>query len=221
MAGTISPPGSAFTAAPSPVNTSIEMPTVRNFNPLKSSGLVTGFLNQPSGWVGIGPVREGHHVGVDRLVELVEELLAPAVLVPGQEHVGVHAERRARAPQRQRLLLAVMVGEDAVAAVERALGHGVEQAERRHHRARRQHLDLDVAPGHVVDLLGEVVRVLVEDVLGRPGALPAHGDGTLRLDHVGEAERRCAGRRRRGAFQKPPAGRFRDCLLIAHVAPPR
>ena len=55
MAGTMSPPGSAFTAAPSPVNTSIEMPTVRNLSPLKSSGLVTGFLNQPSGWVGMGP----------------------------------------------------------------------------------------------------------------------------------------------------------------------
>ena len=38
-----------------PVNTSIEMPTVRNFRPLMSSTLVTGFLNQPSGWVGIGP----------------------------------------------------------------------------------------------------------------------------------------------------------------------
>ncbi len=55
-AGTISPPGSALTAAPSPVNRSIEMPTVRNLSPLKSSGLVTGLLlNQPSGWVGIGP----------------------------------------------------------------------------------------------------------------------------------------------------------------------
>ena len=55
IAGTISPPGSAFTAAPSAVNTSIEMPTVRNFRPLKSSVLVIGFLNQPSGCVGIGP----------------------------------------------------------------------------------------------------------------------------------------------------------------------
>src|SRR6267154_1738824 len=55
IAPTISPPGSAFTAAPMPVNTSIEMPTVRYFRPLKSSALVIGFLNQPSGWVGIGP----------------------------------------------------------------------------------------------------------------------------------------------------------------------
>jgi hypothetical protein len=31
------------------------MPTVRNFRPLKSSTLCTGFLYQPSGWVGIGP----------------------------------------------------------------------------------------------------------------------------------------------------------------------
>ena len=55
MADTISPPGSAFTAAPRPWNTSMEMPTVRNLRPLKSSTLVTGRLNQPSGWVGIGP----------------------------------------------------------------------------------------------------------------------------------------------------------------------
>ena len=55
IAATISPPGSALTAAPMPVNTSIEMPTVRNLRPLKSSTLVIGFLYQPSGWVGIGP----------------------------------------------------------------------------------------------------------------------------------------------------------------------
>jgi hypothetical protein len=33
----------------------MEMPTVRNLRPLKSSVLVIGFLNQPSGWVAIGP----------------------------------------------------------------------------------------------------------------------------------------------------------------------
>ncbi len=55
IAETISPPGSALTAAPMPLNTSIEMPTVRNLMPLRSSALVTGFLNQPSGCDGIGP----------------------------------------------------------------------------------------------------------------------------------------------------------------------
>ena len=55
MAGTISPPGSALTDTPIAVNTSIEMPTVRNFRPFMSCTRVTGFLNQPSGCVGIGP----------------------------------------------------------------------------------------------------------------------------------------------------------------------
>src|SRR5437868_146370 len=55
IAETISPPGRALTAAPIAVNTSIEMPTVRYLIPLRSSALVIGFLNQPSGWVGIGP----------------------------------------------------------------------------------------------------------------------------------------------------------------------
>jgi hypothetical protein len=31
------------------------MPTVRNFRPLRSSARAIGFLNQPSGWLGIGP----------------------------------------------------------------------------------------------------------------------------------------------------------------------
>src|ERR1041384_5420850 len=55
IAEAISPPGSALTAAPIPVNRSIEIPTVRYLTPWKSSTLVIGFLNQPSGCVGIGP----------------------------------------------------------------------------------------------------------------------------------------------------------------------
>ena len=55
MAGTISPPGRAFTAQPMAVYMSTESPTVRNFIPLRSSSLVIGFLNQPKGCVGIGP----------------------------------------------------------------------------------------------------------------------------------------------------------------------
>jgi len=38
IAGTISLPGSAFTAAPMPLNRSIEMPTVRYFMRLEMSG---------------------------------------------------------------------------------------------------------------------------------------------------------------------------------------
>ena len=54
-AGTISPPGSGFTAAPMAVYMSTAKPTVRNFTPFRSSALAIGFLNQPKGWVGIGP----------------------------------------------------------------------------------------------------------------------------------------------------------------------
>ena len=56
-AGTISPPGSGFTATPISVNTSTARPTVRNFRPFMSSTRATGFLNQPSGCVGMGPYR--------------------------------------------------------------------------------------------------------------------------------------------------------------------
>jgi hypothetical protein len=74
-----------------------------------------------------------------------------------------------------------MIDQHAVTAVERSLGDRVEQAEGRHHSAGRQHFDLQIAAGHVVDDLGVVLRVFVEDVLRRPGALPAHGDRALRL----------------------------------------
>ena len=45
-----------------------------------------------------------------------------------------------------------------------------------------------IAAGHVDDLLGEVQSELVEDILLRPGALPAHRGDPLRLDDIGEAE---------------------------------
>ena len=102
--------------------------------------------------------------------------------MPGEQHVGVHRVAGAGAPQRQRVLLAVVIDEHAVAAVERALRHGIDQPERRHHGAGRKHLDLEVAAGHVVDRLGVVERVFVEDILRRPRALEAHGDRPLRLD---------------------------------------
>ena len=187
IAETISPPGSALTAAPMPVNTSIEMPTVRNLTPLQVLRLGDRLLEPAERLGRHRPVGERDDVGADRGVELFEQLLAAAILVPGQQHVGVHREAGTRAPERERGLLAVVIDQHAVAAVERALRHRVEQAEGRHHGAGRQHLDLEVAAGHVVDLLGEVERVFVEDVLGRPGALPAHADRALRARDAGAA----------------------------------
>jgi hypothetical protein len=67
-------------------------------------------------------------------------------------------------------------------AVEHALRNGIEQLEGRHHGASRQHFDLQIAAGHIVDLLGEVVCVFVKDVFRWPCTLPAHADRALRLD---------------------------------------
>jgi hypothetical protein len=161
------------------------------------------------------PVDEGLHVEVEALVDIVEHLLAAAVVVPGQHHVRVHAVGRAGTPQRHGGVLAVPVGDHAVAAVERALGYGVEQVEGLDHGAGRQHLDLQAAAGHVVHLLGEVECVLVEDVLGRPGGLPAHGDRRLRHRNHREAGGHGTGGAGRGGGKEFATGRLR-LLGIGH-----
>src|SRR5260221_14777006 len=80
IAGTISPPGNALTAAPMPVNTSMETPTVRYFRPLKSSALVIGFLNQPSGCVGIGPYGKDTTLAPIEAYSLLRSSLPPPYL---------------------------------------------------------------------------------------------------------------------------------------------
>ena len=184
------------------------MPTVRIFEALHILGLGDRLLEPAERLRRHRPVGERDDVGADRVIQLGEQFLAAAVFVPGQQHVGVHAEARAGAPQRQRGLLAVVIDQHAVAAVEHALRDRVEQAEGGHHGAGRQHLDLEVAAGHVVDLLGVIQRVFVENVLRRPGALPAHADRALGLD---DGRR---GHRRGGARPRPlseSGGASRSC----------
>ncbi len=172
-------------------------------------------------------VGERYDVGADRVVELGEQLLAAAVLVPSEQHVGVHRPAGTRAPERERGLLAVVIDEHAVAAVEQTLGDGVEQLERRNDGAGRKHLDLEVAAGHVVDLLGVVDRELVEDVLGRPRALPAHVDRAGLSLHGRGGDGRSGGHA--GAQDKAAAagrfvGRIRLCThkrIPPGVAPTR
>ena len=123
-----------------------------------------------------GAVEEGLNVAANGGVQLGQQLSATAVLVPSQNHVGIHAEGGAGVPQGQSVLLAVVVTQHAVATVQSAFGHGFEQAKCRHHSTSGQHFDLQIATGHVVDFFGVVQGVLVEDVLGRPCALPAHRD---------------------------------------------
>jgi hypothetical protein len=106
-----------------------------------------------------------------------------------------------------------VIDEHAVAAVERAFRHGVEQAEGGHHRAGRKHLDFEIAAGHVVDLLGVVEGVFMENVLRRPGALKAHADRALRLDEAGRGHRRGSDA---GTSQKFTARRNRRLDFIPH-----
>ena len=110
-------------------------------------------------------VDEGLHIGANGGVELGQKFLAAAVLVPGQQHIGVHREARAGAPKRQRILLPVMIGEHAMARVQRAGRDSVEQTESRNDRAGGQHVDAEVAARHVIDLLGDVLGEFVENIL--------------------------------------------------------
>src|SRR5215212_7193167 len=108
-----------------------------------------------------------------------------------------------------------------MAAIEGALGDGIEQTKRRNDRACRQYLDAQVATCHVIHFLGEVLGVLVEDVLRWPGALPAHGNGSLRLCNHREAER-CRAGRCSGSAGEELAPRCRGfCLLVVHLLSPR
>jgi signal transduction protein with GAF and PtsI domain len=52
----------------------------------------------------------------------------------------------------------------AVAAVQRTFRHRFEQTERRYNRTRWQDFNFQITTGHVIDLLGKVQRVLMENV---------------------------------------------------------
>ena len=92
--------------------------------------------------------------------------------------------------------------------------HRVLHLERRHHGAGGEHVELQAAARHVVDLLGVVDGELVEDVLGRPGRLvfPGHGLCARDLRH-GDGGR--AGDS--GTAEKLTAGRDVDCLFLVIV----
>ena len=66
---------------------------------------------------------------------------------------SVHRIARARTPQCQRGLLAVVIDQHTMSAIERTFRYRIEQAEGRNHRACGKNLDLEIASGHVVDLL--------------------------------------------------------------------
>ena len=80
-----------------------------------------------------------------------------------------------------------------MARVQRARRDSVEQTESRNDSAGGQHVDAEVAARHVIDLLGDVLGEFVENILGGPRALQAHGHWPLRLHHRGSGNQSNAG----------------------------
>src|SRR4029077_9394893 len=65
-------------------------------------------------------VGERHDVGADRIVNLLKQLLAATVLVPGEQHIGVHPEARSGTPKRERGVLTIVIDEHTVTTVQNA-----------------------------------------------------------------------------------------------------
>ena len=177
IAGTISPPGRMVTAAPISLNRSAERPTVRYFMPLKSSPALDLLLEPAE--------RLGRHREVQEADDVeLEDVVESSCRAPRRRRsrtrpssCGRPSRTRAGCRTAKGLVLAVTI--DAARRGRRRARrmHRIQQLEGRHHGAGGQHVDLEAAARHVVDLLGVVERVFVEDVLGRPGALASQGHG--------------------------------------------
>jgi hypothetical protein len=120
-----------------------------------------------------------HHAGLG--VEVVQQLAAAALEVPGALLPPVHAEGQA-AVEGVGGVLADIEGGIAVAAFHRAVLHRVEYLQRRHDLAGGVHRDLELAVGHLADALGPCFRCTVDGVerLG-PARHHAPADRRLRL----------------------------------------
>ena len=87
-------------------------------------------------------------------VDLLAQLVAAAEPFPGQELAEARPERH-RGEEGERRILAGVIAGRRPARLDRALGHRVEALERRDQRARLEELDLELAAGHALDVLGE------------------------------------------------------------------
>ena len=126
---------------------------MRYFRPLNSSRPFDRLLEPAERLGRHRAVEEADQIELQDVADqLVVERLAAAVLDPAEEAVGVPAERRRGAEQRERLVLAVPVGAHAMAAVENAGIDRVLHLERRDDGAGRQHVELQPAARHLVDL---------------------------------------------------------------------
>jgi len=132
-------------------------------------------------------------------IDLVAQLVAAAVPLPGQKFAEARAERH-RGEERERGVLAGMIAGRGPARFDRTLGDRVEALERRDERARLEELYFEPARRHALDVLGEAhsgsteMRELASE---RALHLPAHAFlGGCISDSRREAQGRDAQRRR-------------------------
>ncbi len=149
---------------------------------------------------------QGDDVELHLLEQLVVELLAPAVVHPAEEALGVEPEGRAGPEQAEGHLLAEPVGGNGPAAVESAGVHGLDDLKGPRDGADGEHVDPDPTSSQLLDLLGETSELLMEDVLGRDTALYLEGDGLLRRAPYRPHGGRGAGRHGRALEEGAPRG---------------
>ncbi len=180
-------------------------------------------MNQPSGWVGIGPVRKPDKVEAENLLhQFIIKGLAAAVFDPAEHLVGAPAPCWRRSEQRKRLVLAVPVGCHTVAAIEGSRDHRVLHFEGLGNRARRQKFDLEFAARHFIDTCDEIRRKLVKNVLGRPRALKLEIHRILCARHIRHGETCGTCRSGNGALLQESAARINVSLVrgLGHVKSP-
>ncbi len=119
-------------------------------------------LAVPAAHLGAG-VAHREVVDVVARVELAEQLHAVAFVHPRRHLAAVQAERDG-AVHREGRVLAEEVVRRGVRHLDRAVLHAVDDAERGHQFATGVHRDLELAAGHVADLLGHHFGSAVDGV---------------------------------------------------------
>jgi hypothetical protein len=122
---------------------------------------------------------EGTEVVV--LVELLDQLVAAAMVAPGIVLTLVHGERQAGLEHKGRMLAEEVVGR-RLAALDGAVLHRIGDLQARDDLARGERADLELAVGHLADHLGEQLGAAIERIerLGKAGRqTPLYGRHAL------------------------------------------
>ena len=151
-AGKMSAAASSCVETPSFCITLAPRPKKRIFRPFSSSSDLISLAEPARGLGADAEAVEGDETVLG--VDLVAQLVAAAEPLPGQELAEARAERH-RGEEGERRILAGVVAGRRPARLDRALGDRIEALERRDERARLEELDLELAAGHALDVLGE------------------------------------------------------------------